>query len=206
MKYDVEVIKKDNYKVSKWSGGKTIELYIYPRQSEYANRNFMWRISAAEVEANESTFTNLTGFSRQLMLTSGETILEHEGKYKVTLKPFQKDSFMGDWITKSYGRASDFNLMTSAKCSGDIHSFCIDSCDKVNIELSSHKNDFSKVMEYFYILGGNVEIILEENKFKLDEKDLFCIGYKMDEGNNELTIINTGNNEIRLIRTVVFMN
>lgn len=206
MNYKAEVIKKDNYKVSKWSGGETAELYIYPKQSKYVDRNFMWRISAAVVEDEESTFTNLPGFSRQLMLTSGETVLEHEGKYKVNLKPFQKDSFMGDWVTKSYGKASDFNLMTSAECSGNIYSFCIDSHDKINIELSSYKNSFSKVMEYFYILGGYVEITLKENKFNLNEKDLFCISYKINEENSKVTILNTSNNEIRLIRTVVFTN
>ena len=41
----IEIIKSDAFKESKWSGGITTQLYIYPKDSDYQKRNFNFRIS-----------------------------------------------------------------------------------------------------------------------------------------------------------------
>ncbi|URZ08243.1 HutD family protein [Clostridium felsineum] len=199
---NVEIIKKGNYNVSEWSGGKTTELYIYPTTSKYNDRNFMWRISAATVDAPESNFTSLPGFARKLMVTEGETILEHSGKYKIVLKPFDKDSFMGDFETKSYGKASDFNLMTSSACSGDINLISVEPFSKIKVENKS----LGKVMESFYFLNGEAEVKFQDKEFKLDEKDLFYINYEKNDAKIEVFIINRSNEEVKVIRTIVLMS
>ena len=45
----MELIKKNQYKTTQWSGGTTTELLIYPSTSKYSERNFKWRISSAKV-------------------------------------------------------------------------------------------------------------------------------------------------------------
>ena len=40
MKYDVSVITKDNQTTKKWSGGTTTEICIFPKDSNYEDRNF----------------------------------------------------------------------------------------------------------------------------------------------------------------------
>ena len=49
--------KEENYSVSEWSGGKTKELAIYPPKCRYADRDFIFRLSSATVELDESDFT-----------------------------------------------------------------------------------------------------------------------------------------------------
>lgn len=196
MNYSTKIIKKEHYLVSNWSGGQTTELYIYPEDSKYNDRNFMWRISSATMDIEESTFTHLPGFARELMVINGETTLEHEGKYKVTLNPFEKDSFMGDWTTKSFGKASDFNLMTSKDCRGSLEVF--DVKDEICIELENIKDGFN-VIQYFYPVGGSIEVQIKDDKFHVDEKDLFVVNYS--EG-NEMVEINIENKSSTIVKVV----
>lgn len=51
-------VSKEDYPVSNWSGGKTTQLFIYPENSEYAKRNFLFRISSATVDCERSEFTS----------------------------------------------------------------------------------------------------------------------------------------------------
>lgn len=67
-----KVLNKLNYKKTNWSGGDTTELYIYPEDSRYQKRDFLFRLSSATVNLEKSAFTKLDGVSRKLMLLSGE--------------------------------------------------------------------------------------------------------------------------------------
>ena len=42
--------------VSSWSGGRTTEIFIFPVGERYSDRNFLFRISTAEVELDSSDF------------------------------------------------------------------------------------------------------------------------------------------------------
>ena len=200
MNYDVNIIKKEDYKVSNWSGGKTTELFIYPKNACYADRNFDWRISAATVEDEKSIFTNLPGIKRQIIITEGKTILEHKEQYKITLNPFEKDIFMGEWETISYGKASDFNLMTSKACSGNLEVVYFNMENKISIEMNKSG---AKVFELFYAVGGNVRYLLECGEYCVNEKDMFCINYLSDEKYGNMEIYKENSNDIKIIRTTV---
>ena len=41
-----------DYKVSRWSGGDTTELYLYPEDGDYKSGNFQLRISSATVDVD----------------------------------------------------------------------------------------------------------------------------------------------------------
>lgn len=107
------LIKSADLPVSQWSGGTTTQLAIYPSGAVYAERDFIWRVSTARVEAEESLFTSLPGVSRIIMVLEGRMLLEHEGRYAKDLGAFEQDAFMGDWVTRSRGRVTDFNVMTT---------------------------------------------------------------------------------------------
>ena len=62
MKY--QLIKKDAYKTSRWTGGETREMAIWPAGSQYLERNFIWRLSSATVEQEESDFSSLPDYDR----------------------------------------------------------------------------------------------------------------------------------------------
>lgn len=110
------IIKKDDLAAVEWSGGTTTQLAIFPPQASYADRDFMWRVSTASVDAERSDFTPLPGVSRILMVLEGALQLTHNGSREVALHRFGQDSFPGDWKTESAGRVRDFNLMMKEGC------------------------------------------------------------------------------------------
>lgn len=101
----------EDYRVSNWSGGKTRELAIWPQHASYLDRTFLWRLSSATIENEESVFSRLPDYDRVLMVLKGEVVLSYEGQRVVRLKALEQDRFDGGYKTKSFGKITDFNLM-----------------------------------------------------------------------------------------------
>ena len=49
----------------------TTELSIAPENGNYQSRDFLWRLSSATVELEESTFTSLPDFDRIILTLEG---------------------------------------------------------------------------------------------------------------------------------------
>lgn len=145
-------IPSNLHKTTQWSGGTTTELFIYPPGSDYGKRNFQFRISSATIDVDESVFTKLPGISRKLMILNGSVDIIHRDKYAKRLGKFEKDVFSGDWDTMSIGRATDFNLMTSGKVTGDIVHFELMQNGKLPAVVSHAE------MVVLYIFTGSVLI------------------------------------------------
>ena len=107
----IQKLTQDNYTVSAWSGGTTTQLAIWPPEAKYADRDFLWRISSATVDLEESDFTPLPDYDRLISTLEGEIELTHNGGAPLTLRPFEVHSFSGADATHSRGRCRDFNLM-----------------------------------------------------------------------------------------------
>lgn len=107
----IEIIKNRDLKTSEWSGGTTTELYIFPENGNYAERNFTFRVSSATVDVEESCFTSLVGIKRLIMPLDGVLELKHKNHHSCVLKKNDIDVFLGDWETSSKGKVTDFNLM-----------------------------------------------------------------------------------------------
>ena len=75
-----EVIREQDQKTSRWSGGTTTELFLHPKNGSYAESNFLFRLSSAYCQDSESVFTSLPGVKRILMVLDGRTSLCHQGK------------------------------------------------------------------------------------------------------------------------------
>ncbi len=130
----INTIKSSEFKTTHWSGGDTTQIYIYPPDSDYASRNFLFRISSATVNDEESVFTKLENIDRFLMVIEGRVRLEHTGFHTAELTEYEIDRFLGDWETKSFGCCKDFNLMIKGRNSGSLCSLDIDGIEQ-NIEL-----------------------------------------------------------------------
>ena len=107
-------------KISTWSGGTTTELFIYPEEAEYSERNFDFRISTATVEVEESNFTQLPSYKRILMILQGELFIEPKNQHGKILKQYECDDFLGNWETKAKGKVVDFNLMMKEGWNGNL--------------------------------------------------------------------------------------
>lgn len=132
--------KEENYSVSEWSGGKTKELAIYPPECRYADRDFIFRLSSATVELDESDFTLLPDYNRVLMVLKGSVVLTYDGKRSVHLNELEQDSFDGASDTKSFGRITDYNLMVRKGCDGkvDVLKPALDALDPENTLETEH--------------------------------------------------------------------
>jgi environmental stress-induced protein Ves len=186
----IEHIKAADLTTHNWSGGTTTQLVIYPKDSDYKKQNFQFRISTATVEADESDFTKLSGVSRKLMILNGEIDIEHKGKYSKNIKKFDQDEFSGDWETKSYGKATDFNLMTVGNIKNEIDAFII--TNTTIIHTNSEYNYYG-----FYVYNGTPEFSINESKFKANKGDFIQI----ISPNN--TIILKGKSEIILAKIYI---
>ena len=100
-----------SYAVSAWSGGTTTQLAIFPPEAKYADRDFLWRVSSATVDLEESDFTALPDYDRLIATLQGEIVLTHNGGAPLKLHPFEVHAFSGADATHSVGRCTDFNLM-----------------------------------------------------------------------------------------------
>ncbi|WP_346868918.1 HutD family protein, partial [Clostridium sp. UBA5119] len=118
MGFKTEIITKDKIKTSSWSGGTTNEIYIYPKDSNYMELNFKWRISSATVELEHSTFTNVPKIYRYITTLEGSMDLCHNKGPLIHLEPFEVHGFSGDVNTESFGTVRDFNLMIGPGCYG----------------------------------------------------------------------------------------
>ena len=100
-----------DYVTTQWSGGKTTQLSIAPEGAIHADRDFLWRLSSATVELEESDFTALPDYERRIATLEGTISLRHDGGQPLVLAPFQVHAFDGGSETVSFGRCRDFNLM-----------------------------------------------------------------------------------------------
>jgi environmental stress-induced protein Ves len=208
MSYNIEVIRKNEHKTSGWSGGTTTELYIYPKDSLYSHRNFKWRLSSAKVEIEQSTFTSLPAISRLIMVIEGELLLQHEGHHNIVLKAFEQDSFSGEWTTTSFGKVTDFNLMTAQDYKGKLESILVNRGEFKDILFQNNINDaekFHEITEAFYIVKGDVKIVTEaREKINLKEGDLALVTRTEKEDTAIFNFWNCGDDEVKIIRTSIY--
>lgn len=134
--------KADSYKTSQWMGGTTQELAISPATSSYLERNFVWRISSATIETEESTFSKLPDYDRVLMVLDGEVVLSYENQRVARLTALEQDRFDGGWSTKSFGKIKDFNLMVRKGSEGylDLMFPTAESCQCASTEETEKTN------------------------------------------------------------------
>lgn len=118
---NIKIIRTSDNTVSKWSGGTTSQVYIYPENAEYSKRNFLFRLSMAAADIEDSVYTHLCGVTRYIVSLNGTAELIHSGERKVRLEPFGKvDCFDGGEYTEAHGAIVDFNMMLSGGAEGEM--------------------------------------------------------------------------------------
>ena len=121
-----------DYVTTRWSGGTTTQLAIAPAGAVYAERDFLWRISSAVVELDESDFTALPAYDRVISTLHGDMTLTHNGGAPLTLHPYDVHAFSGADDTHSWGRCTDFNLMLRrGQCRGSVTAYTLAGSETV---------------------------------------------------------------------------
>lgn len=202
---EFKIIRQGEHKTTNWSGGTTTELFIYPEGSVYSEGNFLWRLSTAKVEMEESVFTRLPGVSRVLMVLEGKLGLEHEGHHKAVLNEFEQDSFMGDWTTRGFGRVRDFNLMMKRNCSGGLEEIIIQGQDKLSLQEVPAIVGFEHVAQIIYTIQGEFEITIEGSEafYTVHRGDIAVVIGQTAEEYPEIKLQGKGPEEAKLIRSII---
>ena len=120
------IIKPEEFVTGVWSGGTTTQLAIYPPGASYADRNFIFRLSSATVDTEQSEFTHLPDYDRWLMIFEGSARLVHSSEREVTINPYEYDAFDGGISTVSFGRVTDYNLMLRKGGTGSMKAIGLD--------------------------------------------------------------------------------
>lgn len=115
----MRIYRQSDFKESNWSGGKTYELAIFPDGAKYLDRDFLWRLSTANSDREESSFTKLPDYDRILMVLEGDVVLAHGDVRSAHLSALEQDQFDGAVKTKCFGRLiRDYNLIYRKGCEG----------------------------------------------------------------------------------------
>jgi uncharacterized protein len=165
-----EITRKSELNSAVWPGGITTQLAIFPKDASYLERNFQFRLSTSDVSVEESVFTSLPGVSRVLLVLDGEIRLHHPGRYAKVLKKFDTDTFMGDWQTRSTGKGTDFNLMTTVSSHGHVEGISVKKGSSKLIEISEI-HDVACVYSY----KGEHNLQLAGHSIELSEGDNLLI-------------------------------
>jgi len=182
----MRIIRKEEYKITSWSGGTTTEIYLYPEDGDYSRRQFDYRISTATIEAEESVFTVLPGIERVILSLENKMVLLH-GEEKVVLSPYEPYLFPGNRNTRSRGINRDFNLMMNHGKHGNVEILTISPETSIILEAENTL--------YFYADGTKTIGIEEEMLFPGDSllvKNQECIEF-----------INNSPLKVKLIKVVM---
>jgi hypothetical protein len=165
MNIRLALARKEEQSVGTWAGGTTTQLAIWPPESDYIRRDFLWRISTAHVDLEESVFTSMPGFRRLLMVLEGKVQLNHQGRREVDLGAFGQDEFDGGWTTTSRGRCVDFNLMMAAECKGRLTALqSVQGRTVFDPFVPMEEKAFSQITEAVYCLRPGVCVRVQEGK------------------------------------------
>lgn len=196
----ISIIKKDNQSVSRWSGGTTTQLYIYPENCEYSNRDFIFRLSSALVEDEKSTFTSLVDYKRLLMVLEGHIDLVHDDKEHISLNKFEQNYFDGSSKTNSTGIVTDFNLMMRKdRCDGEIKVFTISNLSSIKIGALNRLDGYNSILRAIYAYDSDTKVIVDNKSYDLDKKDILLINTNDNNENINITIQNKENSENNII-------
>lgn len=128
-----KIVRKEDFITTKWAGGETTQLAIYPEDAAFSEKNFLWRVSSATFTSTESRFSDFSGYQRYILPLEGNLSVYHEGLYDRKLDRYEVEYFDGSWTTFSENTLDcrDYNFVVKngnmAKMqilkAGDVHTF-----------------------------------------------------------------------------------
>jgi environmental stress-induced protein Ves len=128
----MKITGPESYVSTNWSGGTTTQLMIYPAGSSLQERNFLFRISTATVEQEETVFSIFPDVNRIILPLKGSMTLSHEDGSTIHLKTFEIHAFDGGKTTKCKGKVTDFNLMMRGNTQGTVNIIQLKSGQKMS--------------------------------------------------------------------------
>lgn len=170
------IITKDRVKKRLWSGGTVNQLFIYPENADFEKKDFVFQVSTATVEVEESLFTFFDNYDRIIMTTDNEFVLVHNDQEEIILGKNEPHLFYGGDKTQGKGKVNDFNLiMKRGVCRGDVMALSI---KKGSVIFPRKGNDIcAKTMEIVFCAHGSLTLRLGKQQEHLEQGDLLVIDH-----------------------------
>ena len=176
---EYRITRKNEIEPSKWVGGETTQLAIYPEDSNYIDRDFVWRLSTATCEVDEASFSKLPDFDRTLLVLEGEVVLAHEDVRVARLKTLEQDSFDGAYKTKSFGKITDYNLMVRKGNEGVLEVLEL-SAENSKLDVFV-KDDLPMMTESFYCADGFATVKIGERTVMISPGEQLVVDFDKTE-------------------------
>lgn len=169
----------ENFHTGRWSGGAETEFAIFPQTAQYLERDFIWRLSAVQVLAEEASFTKLSDYDRVLLALEGEAVLAFGDQRTTRLSAQEQVSFDGAVKTKCFGTIKGYSLMVRKGCSGSLR--CINvghDAAAVEREMPQEASDSSYG---FYCLSGYAVISVGKETHLVSEGKQLVLNFEIGE-------------------------
>lgn len=196
---EYKLIKEADFIVSNWSGGKTRQIGIFPEDSKYIDRKFVWRLSSATVETDESKFSKLPDYDRVLMVLEGDVVLAHQDERVARLKELEQDRFDGAFKTTSFGKITDYNLMVEKGNEGYLDVIKVgETSQGIDVE---KKSDFELGTVGLYCKEGFFTATINGQTVMVNSGDQLIINFGQEE-KVSLSVMGEGT----IVRSTIFYN
>jgi environmental stress-induced protein Ves len=167
-----KLYRESEYPEKEWAGGKTREIFICPKEASYDERNFVFRLSSATIEQEESQFTSLPNYDRTIMVLEGEVILSFEGTRVTRLSKWEQDQFDGKEITRSFGKIKDYNLMVLKGNRGSLEALTLGKeRQEVSIPKEFRPQPFDGLILGFYCAQGFILVTTGDDIIRVGPGD-----------------------------------
>lgn len=176
------IITKEDFITTKWSGGETTQLFIYPEDAIFSDRDFLWRISSATFTSTESEFSNFSGYQRYILPLEGSLSLYHQGLYDRNLNKYEVEYFDGLWNTFSKNTIDcrDYN-------------FIVKNGSLAKMQILNEGDEYllkgSKIVTIFSMKDFVLEINNSKNERSIEGFSLFVLEIE-DEANINISVAN----------------
>ncbi len=188
----LRLIRADAHTTTKWAGGETTQLALFPATGAFADRNFDCRISTATVQQS-GPFTALPGFKRILCLLEGNgmelNITTAAGpRVEILREPLARIDFDGgDTVTARLlgGPVRDFNVIFRPAVSASVCSYV--SAQRVMTYAVSTPPAGQNKEVLVFCAKGEIEVADGPNIIALSALDLVILSVQSG-GRQTLTI------------------
>lgn len=170
------IIRKDKVKKRLWSGGTVNQLFIDPEDADIASKDFIFQVSTATVDVEESLFTFFDNYDRIIMTTDKDFVLIHDDKDEVFLSKYEPHLFNGGGKTQGKGKVNDYNfIMKRGACRGDTMAM---SLAKGSLVYPRKGNDeCDETLEIVYCAGGRLTFRFNDIEEHLVRGDVLMIDH-----------------------------
>ncbi len=176
---EYRITKKKEIESSKWVGGETTQLAIFPEDASYLDREFTWRLSTATCNVDEASFSKLPDHDRILLVLEGEVVLAHEDVRVAKLGKLEQDSFDGGYRTRSFGKITDYNLMVRKGNKGTMTVMELSpENEKLVVETS---DDLPMMTEAFYCVDGFATVKIGQRTVMLTPEEQLTVNFDRDD-------------------------